>query len=118
MKDGKLSKLLTNFDRANQLKEDKEIENKEVLDTLIKDKIGRYYLIHDILFRWDQALDGKHESSPAKQYKKHVKNTLDSFESSVRKEASRRNLKHPSLFNDPKRLDGDVILENIEENTF
>jgi hypothetical protein len=51
MHDSKLSRLLTNFESANQLSEERELETNETFDSLIKDKIGRYYLIHDILFR-------------------------------------------------------------------
>lgn len=92
MHNRRISRLLTNFESANQLSEERALKNSEIHDSLVKDKIGRYYLIHDILYRCDKALGGKLESSPTKQYKQHVKNTLDSFENSVRQEAARRKL--------------------------
>jgi hypothetical protein len=67
-------------------------ESAEIIQSLGNDKIGRYYLVYDILLRCDEALGGKFESSPAKEYQDNVKNTLDTFETSVRKEATRRKL--------------------------
>lgn len=104
--DSNLKKLMTNFDSANQLKGEQRSIQSEVVETLANDKIGRYYLVHDILSRCDQALKGKHESSPTKQYQKHVKTTLDNFESSVRKEIVRRKLKQNELY---RSLDKDHV---------
>lgn len=98
MHDRRLSRLLINFDKAKELQEVREFDSQEIVNGLVNDKIGRYYLIHDILFRCDEALNGKHESSPTKEYKYHVKATLDSFESKVRREATRRNLHRSSIF--------------------
>ena len=108
MHDSKISRLLTKFENANQIFEVKEYED-HTIESLINDKIGRYYFIHDILFKWDEALSGKHESSPAKQYKNHVKNTLDSFESSVKLEAARRKLTYNTSSKDSHR---NILFDN------
>lgn len=67
MHNSKLTRLLTNFESANKLTEEHEFEHTDITDALVNDKIGRYYLIHNILFRWDEALKGKLESSPTKE---------------------------------------------------
>ena len=97
MHNAKIKRLLTKFASARRFSSKKQPEKVEK-DDLITDKLGRYYLIYDILYRCDEALSGKMESSPTREYKQHVKNTLDSFESSVKSEALRRNLKYDTTF--------------------
>jgi len=98
MNNGRLTRLLTNFDKAHKLSQERSQENNDSFESLANDKLGRYYLIYDILFKWDEVLEGKLESSPTKEYKTHVKATLDSFETSVRNEVSRRKLKNTALY--------------------
>lgn len=95
MQDNKLKSLMTKFESGRRLSTQK-LPNADHFSNLISDKLGKYYVIYDILFRCDEALWGKIESSPTKEYKQHVKNTLDSFEHSVKSELERRRLTYKS----------------------